>query len=414
MPKTHYDEKIAKTEEEFKAAIEKQQGLHESIPKDKYINKQAICAELTDTLGHPLNTYVRENAALAEVIEKSRTSRNGGTQGTAVQGSDSQNSDAQTIGNLAGYLREMSQIIVHYDSKGRLLYPVLDANYDITGPSSALWTEDDDIKAEIRKLIKAADGILADENETGTVANGSVAGSATDIADSEDWIERYNAVVSRIEQMISKEENILFPICAVNFTGEEWKKIYIDSLSFAPCFGIERDMWEEAKVERAAGTGVFADMDKMGIRISGTEESEASDSKPCDEYADIEVILPGGHMTLGQLRALLNTIPGEITFIDNQDINRFYNEGPKDFKRPALSLDRTVWTCHSPKVEQMARAIIEDFRAGKRDERKVWLDRPDKSLCIMYLAVRDTNGNYVGTLEFVQDMTFARDHFSGK
>ena len=38
--RTHYDEKLAKTEAEYKAALEKQQRLHESVPKDRYDNKQ--------------------------------------------------------------------------------------------------------------------------------------------------------------------------------------------------------------------------------------------------------------------------------------------------------------------------------------------------------------------------------------
>lgn len=384
MRHTHYDDKIAKTEAEVQAAIQKQQELHESVPKDKYVNKQIACAELTDTFGHPLNTYTRENAVLAELIENNRAkladaealvaagAEGPATPATAVS--------AEVIANLNSDLKEMRQIAIHYASKGDLLYPVLDANYGITGPSAALWTEDDDIRDEMSKLVKLADSCAE--------------GNGMDAELSAEWVGRYKAIVNRAEQMITKEENILFPICAVNFTPEEWKGIYRDSMDYSICFGVKRDVWEEAEAEKAAGTGVYAE----------TYETANVDG---------EVVLPGGHMTLTQLRALLNTIPAEITFIDDLNINRFFNEGPKDFKRPGMAIDREVWTCHPPKVEPMVRAIIDDFRNGRRDEVPVWMEKNGKTLCVRYIAVRDMEGNYVGTLEYVQDMSFAKAHFLG-
>ncbi len=32
-------------------------------------------------------------------------------------------------------------------------------------------------------------------------------------------------------------------------------------------------------------------------------------------------------------------------------------------------------------------------------------------MLVTYMAVRDADGNYVGTAEFVQDMEFAKEHF---
>lgn len=33
-------------------------------------------------------------------------------------------------------------------------------------------------------------------------------------------------------------------------------------------------------------------------------------------------------------------------------------------------------------------------------------------MLVKYIAVRDKQGNYVGTLEVVQDMEFAKEHFA--
>ena len=119
-------------------------------------------------------------------------------------------------------------------------------------------------------------------------------------------------------------------------------------------------------------------------------------------------------MTVEQLTALLNTIPLEITFIDADNINRFFNEGPKVFKRPGMAIDREVFSCHPPKIEPMVRQIISDFRSGERDFVPVWMEKNSRTMFVKYMAVRDNDGNYVGTVELVQDMEFAKEYFAAK
>ena len=123
--------------------------------------------------------------------------------------------------------------------------------------------------------------------------------------------------------------------------------------------------------------------------------------------------MPGGHLTLAQLTAMLNTIPLEISFVDADDYNRFFNEGPKLFKRPSMAIDRKVFTCHPPKIQPMVQAIINDFRSGKRDEMPIWMEKNGRTVLVNYMAVRDHAGQYVGTLEVVQNMDFAKKHFLG-
>lgn len=124
-----------------------------------------------------------------------------------------------------------------------------------------------------------------------------------------------------------------------------------------------------------------------------------------------KIEMPGGHLTIEQLTALLNTIPIEITFVDEDNINRYFNEGHKVFKRPTMALDREVFSCHPPKIEPMVRQIIDDFRNNRRDTVTVWMEKGGHTMLVKYMAVRDKTGKYVGTAEFVQDMEFAKEHF---
>ena len=222
-----------------------------------------------------------------------------------------------------------------------------------------MWTVDDEIRDEISFLAKMNDK----ESE---------------------WQERFATVVARAQEMIYKEANILFPNCAANFTEEEWIGIYQDQKDYAVCFGVEPEIWQKAE-------------DNQYVQETSLTETE--------------IRMPGGHLTIAQLIALLNTIPMEITFVDVDNINRFFNEGPKDFKRPGMAIDREVFSCHPPKIESTVRRIIGELRAGALDEVPIWMDKNGKCMLVRYMAVRDKEGKYLGTLELVQDMGFAKEHF---
>ena len=55
--------------------------------------------------------------------------------------------------------------------------------------------------------------------------------------------------------------------------------------------------------------------------------------------------------------------------------------------------------------------ILNEFRAGTLDKVPVWMEKNGKTMLVTYMAVRDLDGNYIGTLELVQDMGFAKEHF---
>ena len=240
-----------------------------------------------------------------------------------------------------------------------------------------MWTVDDEIRDELASLEKDTDR-------------------------GEWWYTRLSNVLTRAEEMIYKEQNILFPICAANFTEDEWYGIYHDSKDYADCLDVTKETWEDAEEKAPQGTIYTSELGEK-TRSAATKETTSAFGG--------EIVMPGGHMTVEQLTALLNTIPLEITFIDADNINRFFNEGPKVFKRPGMALDREVFSCHPPKIEPMVRAIIDDFRNNRRDTVPVWMDKNGTTFLVTYMAVRDKQKNYLGTVEVVQDMGFAKEHF---
>ncbi len=305
--------------------------------------KSQSVVTLVETVGHPLNRLTEENKALDALIEA-----------TKVKVA----SKTATVDDV----NEVRQVSIHYAKKGDLLYPHLKVAYDISGPSLVMWTVDGDIRDGFGRLARA---------------------ESIDDA----WYEEFDDLLTRAQEMIYKEQNILFPICAENFSTEEWYQIYKDTEQYEEIFGVERVAWAEAEAALAA----------KAAPTSGDSNT---------------IALIGGSLTLEQLDAMLNTMPMEITFVDHVDINRYFNDGEKVFKRPTTAIGRDVFSCHPPKVEPIVRGIIESFRNGERDNVAVWLEKVGRPFYVNYMAVRDQNNNYLGTLELVQDMQFAKEHFA--
>ena len=305
--------------------------------------KSQSVVTLVETVGHLLNRLTEENKALDALIEA-----------TKVKVA----SKTATVDDV----NEVRQVSIHYAKKGDLLYPHLKVAYDISGPSLVMWTVDGDIRDGFGRLARA---------------------ESIDDA----WYEEFDGLLTRAQEMIYKEQNILFPICAENFSTEEWYQIYKDTEQYEEIFGVERVAWTEAESALAA----------KAAPTSGDSNT---------------IALIGGSLTLEQLDAMLNTMPMEITFVDHVDINRYFNDGEKVFKRPTTAIGRDVFSCHPPKVEPIVRGIIESFRNGERDNVAVWLEKVGRPFYVNYMAVRDQNNNYLGTLELVQDMQFAKEYFA--
>ena len=473
------EEQIANAERAVQASLKNQAGKEEK----NYINKSLEADALIQISGHPLATFTKENEALGNYLESTRArweslveSLSGRINGKnkvdkadkvekaegvkGAQGTEGVE-DAQGAPDwealLAAFSEELAKLrsfTVHYAKKGDLLYPLLKVKYDISGPSQVMWTVDDEIRDTLgelkRELTEKSKGVRAlkntgedldDEEEEYIRSKAEIAESILNSF----FLKNYLAVRNRMEEMIYKEENILFPMCALQFQKEEWKQIYFDSKDYEACFSVENETWKEAEENgntpekwRAVEAVGDSEREKSGKEISKEHsgdfhavelpqgagkmledllrrveslEGKSGNSGESSSARDGEIIMPGGHLKKNELIAMLNTLPVEITFVDKDNINRFFNEGPKVFKRPQMAIDREVFSCHPPKVEPMVRMIIGNFREGKEDEVPIWMEKGGKPFLVRYMAVRDKEQNYVGTLEAVTDMTEVKEHF---
>lgn len=337
-----------------------EEAVMESLNKKG--SEKMTAQEAAEIPGHPVQVFMTENEKIHSLAED-------------VKDALSKDTDTSSLLEKASALRTVT---VHYARKGDLIYPLLNKTYNFSGPSNVMWGVDDEIRDELKSLT----------------------GEDTDASD---FRERLNKVTVRAEEMVYKENNILYPLCLENFSTEDWMRIYYEMPSYDTLLTDGYPVWEEAEKRRSELKTVGG---KTGSRIHEAEEAHDP------ETSSGMITLGSGHMNPEQILAVLDTIPMEITFVDEDNINRFFNDGEKLFKRPDMAIDREVFSCHPPKFEKMVRNILDSFRSGERDHVDVWMTKGGEPVLVKYMAVKDKKGKYLGTLECVQNMRAAKEYFT--
>jgi PAS domain S-box-containing protein len=106
------------------------------------------------------------------------------------------------------------------------------------------------------------------------------------------------------------------------------------------------------------------------------------------------------------IEAMLDAMPVEISFVDENDEVRYFNkDGDRVFPRPRSIVGKKVHQCHPQKSLHKVLQILEAFKNGKKDVAEFWINLKGRQIYIRYFAVRDKDGNYLGTLEVSQDIT---------
>jgi hypothetical protein len=184
-----------------------------------------------------------------------------------------------------------------------------------------------------------------------------------------------------IDEMIYKEEEILFPMSLDKLTEDEWYEIYRQSIEIGFCLYDPKDSWQP-----------------KGIVAEQKSAAEAG-----------KIQLPSGSLSIAELTALLNTIPFDLTFVDKDDTVRYFTQGKERiFARNRAILGRKVQNCHPPSSVHIVEQILNDFKSGKQDQAAFWINMDGRFIHIEYFALRDEEENYLGTLEVSQDLTEKR------
>ena len=292
--------------------------------------------------GHPLTILRAENAALDALLDTIEGELDG----------------AKRTDVMLQHILALGDVRSHYIKKEELLMPIL-YDYGVTGPSQVMWGIDDEMKRELAMIIKA----LKVDEETLPM-----------------YEARIRALTQRIREMIFKEEKILFPLSLRYFTQMEWYRCYHDLPDMGISFGVPIPAWAEAQPW----------LDQEAARLAQSQVGG-------------KLQFPTGELSMEQLTTILQLLPVDITFIDKDDVVRFFTNEGQVFTRPLSALGRDVMNCHPPEIIPVVRNLIADFKAKKRTQMIVHRYIRERPIRVHYQAMYDAAGAYIGTVEFVTD-----------
>ncbi len=310
--------------------------------------------------GHPVHTFLAENAACAPALEALATGLE------SVKARPDTDSLARARQELA-HLREYEK---HYLRKENLLFPYLE-KHGFSGPSSVMWAIHDDIRAGWKEL----DALLT-VGPAGDPAG--FVGRAEEVA---------SPLKTAIQEMFYKEENILFPTALQKLSHQEWVEIRRQEAAIGFSYVEPGDRWlPVAAVETEAG-------DLLSLSAAAPEPGG-------------KLQLQTGLLTPQQVDLILTHLPVEITFVDEHDRVRYFSQSKEVlFPRSPAIIGRQVQNCHPPASVDKVQRILDDFRAGRRDVAEFWIRMRGMLIYIRYSALRDQDGAYRGTMEVTQEIT---------
>ncbi|NLM73769.1 MAG: DUF438 domain-containing protein [Clostridiaceae bacterium] len=312
------------------------------------IHKSANPAEIP---GHPVNIFFLENRAIEDLIVTIEDNL------ALFKSEDSK----AVVKNLKENFDKLWEIDKHYARKENLLFPYLE-KYGISTPPKVMWGVDDDIRDD----IKAVMNLLKDYS-----------------GNKEEVIEKAEYALERVNEMIFKEESILFPLAIDTLSEDEWLQVHKSSKEIGYTLIKPRAKWVPARVD---------------VEEKAREEGEEPSN---DGYVDFDA----GIMTPEEINAVLNTIPIDLTFVDKDGIVKWFSMGKERiFARPKTVLGRRVENCHPPASVHVVEKIVEDLKSGKKDHEDFWIRMGERFVYIRYFAVRDKKGKFLGVLEVTQDI----------
>jgi DUF438 domain-containing protein len=327
----------------------------------RVLKKHLDLQETPDTTpGHPVHTFVQENRELVKTTGQIRLLMKKLESLPDEQDATSQMRDIQQL------LNNLMDVDKHYRRKEYLLFPYFEKN-NLPGPPMVMWGKHDEAREILRQTIGGLQQI-----ESMSAAEAKAYNLFT-----------VSPAVEAVDDMVYKEEKIMFPTALNLLTEQDWYEIHIQSDEYGYCLYATQFEW----------------IPEGGIH------SEIR--KPAAKGGRIQ--MPTGNFSLDELIGVFSTMPFDLTFVDKDDTVRYFSPG-KDrvFDRSRAILGRKVQYCHPPKSVHIVNQIVKDFKAGKQDRARFWINMHGRLIYICYYAVRDSQGDYMGTLEVTQDLTEMR------
>ncbi|MEM0244414.1 MAG: DUF438 domain-containing protein [Zestosphaera sp.] len=332
--------------------------------------------------GHPLDLLLRENELILKWSELLGVYA-GATLKTT--GEDL----VRILNQLAGVVENLRNLRLHYRKIQMLVFPYLEKRGIIAVPR-VLWGREDQVLQKVRELKK-----LVEEARVKSELVSEVASKALELS-------------REVSELVFRENKILFPAVWVLLTEGEWAAIGEISEEMGYLVPVTKEWKPSARP--VMPYEIVPEVTKEQVDALPPEFRELALKKlEADTYdvrvgSDIE--LSTGFLSKKELEGILKSLPLELTYADMNDRVKFFTESKlsRGFVRTKTILGRRLLYCHPPRLEGMVRVNVERLKKGE-EYREYWTKQGDRIIRVLVVAVRSESGEYLGTLEIVEDLT---------
>ena len=322
-------------------------NVHVSVMVD-YVEKLDSIPDDFQKPGHPVHVLKEENLALEAALMRIRN----------LLEVYVKEPDAEIQKGLIQQINLLWDFDKRYTRKETSFFPIME-KYGNTAPPQIMWGVNDEIRQQYKKFEATF--------ETGEL---------------EKLLPVFSELEYEMQEMFIKEENILIPMVTETFTEEDWIAIADEMDEIGYCIVKPFSKWEPKRAR--------------------TEKEEAITLNLKER-----IPLGTGSLTLKELNLILDLLPLELTFVDKDNIVQYYNNNSAEklLPRAPTAIGRDVMNAHPPKSQETVTQLIEDLRDGTKDIQDAWYKKGDNFVYITYVAVRDEAEEFLGILEYVQDIT---------
>jgi len=248
---------------------------------------------------------------------------------------------------------------LHYIKKENILFPPIESKFPAYRCLQLMWSFHDDFRQSLKVLSR----LLQEEVVEEAALN-----------------REMGKLFFVVLPVIFREEKVVFPVAMRYLAEEVWAEMLAQSFETGWCF-IPQPPYEKESQEVPHNTASGGLVD-----------------------------LITGFLSPEQIILMMENLPVDVTYIDENDEVRFFS-GAKHriFPRAKSIIGRKVQNCHPPSSVHIVNEIVGTFRSGERDKAEFWIRMREKFIHIRYFALRDEQKNYKGTIEVSQDVTGIRE-----
>ncbi|MDK9711823.1 DUF438 domain-containing protein [Acidaminobacter sp.] len=276
----------------------------------------------------------------------------------------------KTLENREKLLETLTPLLefeAHYLKKENILFPVMEQRMPRFEGVGIMWALHDNTRANLKHVIQMLTEGTASEQEINA---------------------ELGQLFFNMIGLDQKESLILYPCASEVLDPETFKAMTQQSFEYGFPF-----LDPQTLPEPVSADGLSA-------------------PHPTPNFQGLEINTGTGTLSADQLVMMLNALPVDMTYLDENDKVRYFSR-PKDrfFPRSAAIIGRDVRYCHPPQSVDKVLDIVQAFKEGRQDTASFWIDLRGRKVLIQYFALRtpgasaDGPPTYRGVLEVSQDIT---------